>query len=516
MKRLVITATTLFVLVLSVLPQPRPSSASDATSTRTGPSSSTWSEQVEERLQLAVSSIDYPVTPGDIYQLSFREPSGSIVTRQFQVDGLSILDMGVFGKINASNMTFYELKRNIEEMIRKNYTYSTPSLSIVSPGVFRVSVREGTARVQYVTAWGLSRLSEVVASVDMPNASIRDVERISRDGMSEHFDLLKASSAPVEGGDPFVRPGDTIVLHQAVRTIELRGEVQRPGRFELLENEDLKELIDLFGKGFTNKADHERIRVIRSSGGTGRIEIVSFEKAREATMGLADGDIVIVENKTSKLAQVWFVGAVVTRAQERDVVPSAGIQGGGAGSASGAGKFFHTIGEGTMLSDVLQEVRFSILPSADTSSALVKKPRSGSGQVVDLKHLLDGLDLSGDIELVPDTVIFIPELRPTVSVAGAVINPGSFTYFPGAPAEYYISLSGGFNPEQNRGGSFNVYNQYGKKRHGDQGVMPGDNIFVKSNAWGYKMERAIPVLIPIAALVVSTLTLYYEYLDNNP
>ena len=146
--------------------------------------------EAAERLQLAISSIDYPVTPGDIYQLSYRESAGSIVTRQFQVDGISILDLGVFGKVYALNMPFYQLKQNVENLISRNYTYSTPSLSIVAPGVFRVAIRDGSSQVQYITAWGLSRISEIVKKTSVPDYSVRDIERISREGKSERFDLL--------------------------------------------------------------------------------------------------------------------------------------------------------------------------------------------------------------------------------------------------------------------------------------------------------------------------------------
>ena len=503
MKKSVLMAILLSVVASGLSAQGVAPTAPAARSGSSVEAAGSWSDQVEERLQLAISSIEYPVTPGDIYQLSYRESAGSIVTRQFQVDGLSILDLGVFGKMNASNMTFYQLKRNVEELIGRNYTFSTPSLSILSPGVFRVAVREGTARAQYVTGWGLSRLSEIVSKVDMPNSSLRDVERVSRDGMSERFDLLKTRGV---SGDPYVRPGDTIILHKAERTIELRGEVERPGRFELISTEGIQDLMEVFGKGFTKKADLEHIRVVRSAEGGGGIEYVSYKKDSDPSFSLHDGDIVVVPDKTSLHAQIWFEGAVTTPIQESAVVPVAGISADTAQSPEN-GRFSHPIGEGAMLSEVLQEVRSSILPSADLSAALLRRPGLGGFTVIDLRPLMSGADLSKDTKLIPNSTIFIPAIRSTVSVAGAVINPGFMPYFPGAPAEYYISLSGGFNPDQSKSGAFMVYDQYGQKRKSNQPVMPGDSIFVKSNALGYNLERRLPIWISTISVALTALTL---------
>ncbi len=516
MKKYVLAAAMVSVALFCIFPQPR-TPAAPAPGAASGQTVTTrsWSELVEERLQLAISSIEYPVTPGDIYQLTYRESAGTIVTRQFQVDGFSLLDLGVFGKINASNMSFYQLKRNVEELISRNYTYSTPNLSIQSPGVFRVAVREGTSRIQYVTAWGLSRLSEVVSQVNMPNSSIRDIERVSRDGMSERFDLLKVRSTP-GAKDPYVRPGDTVILHQAERTVELRGEVEQPGRYELVGSETLKDLVEVFGEGFTKKADLERLRIIRSSSAGGRVDYVSYPKSLEPGFQLNDGDTVIVESLTAKQSLVWFEGAVTTPIQENDVVPSAGIErpDTAADPTEEHGRFSHPIGEGKKLSTALLEVRLSILPSADLSAALLRKPGSGY-TVVDLRPLLTGSDFSRDVVLTPNTVVFIPARRAVVSVSGAVFEPGFTPYFPGAPAEYYISVRGGFNPEQSKAGAFIVYDQYGQKRRKSDPVQPGDSIFVRSNALGYNLERRLPIWISTISLAVTTVSVILQLQQND-
>lgn len=507
MKQL-LAAALLMAAALGSFPQARQSSPSmGPVPPETPEETSLRSEDAEERLQLAISSLDYPVTPGDIYQLSYRESAGSFVTRRFQVDSNSILDLGVFGKIYAQNMLFNELKANIEELISGNYMYSTPSLSIISPGIFRVAVRDESSQIQYVTAWGLSRISDVVAMAKIPNASIRNIERISRDGESARYDLLKAEQASPEGRDYLVRPGDTLALSRALRTVELRGEVWRPGRFELVGEEGVKELLTAFGGGFTRKADLEQLKIIHYSNSGERVTYLPFHENYESMPRLEDGDILVVGDRTAIRSLIWFEGAVAAPSQGGESSATEGADRAGAVQRGVEnGRFYHYISEGVKLSDVLAEVSPSILPSADLGAALITVPGSAKPTVLDIRPLLSRSNLSSDIVLTQNTRIFIPEYRSRVSVAGAVIVPGFVPYLPGAPASYYVSLCGGFDHERNWLGALAVYDQFGHRRGAKQAIMPGDSIYVDSNRPGYNLQRSLPVLASILTALITAAT----------
>lgn len=523
MKKSCFVYFAIFALAAGLVAQTR---APGATLDRTAPAAQSaaagrtegtgdWNAEAEERLQLAISSIDYPVTPGDIYQLTYRESAGTILQRQFQVDGVSVVDMGVFGRIDAAGMTFFDLKQRVEEMIARNYTYSQPSFSILSPGVFRVAVRDGTSRVYYETAWGLTRLSEIVARVESSGFSLRNVERVSRNGRSERFDLLKAAISEQESADPFVRSGDMVILHSAERIVELRGEVRRPGRFELLDGENFQDLVDIFGGGFSSRADTERLRLHRTSETGEFTEYLNVEKLMNEDAELRDGDIIEIGDKTTRRAFVWFVGAVSAPFEVNALTGAAAAPGTGAaaGAAAGAaerqirnGRFAHDIREGVKLSDVLQDIRPYILSTANLGAALLTQPDNSQSKSMDLQPLLAGTDLSKDIVVPPGSVIFIPELRSTISVSGAVILPGLVAYHPGAPAEYYLGLCGGINPERNTNGDLTVYDSYGKQRSKDDPIMPGDSIFVKNNSFGYNLERTVSIWLPIISMVITLTT----------
>jgi protein involved in polysaccharide export with SLBB domain len=160
----------------------------------------------------------------------------------------------------------------------------------------------------------------------------------------------------------------------------------------------------------------------------------------------------------------------------------------------------------------------SILPTADLGSVLLSKPGLAGSTVIDIRPLLTGLDLSKDTVLAANTTIFIPPLRSSVSVAGAVIVPGFVPYLPGAPASYYVSLCGGFNPEQNDFGALTVYDQFGKRRSKNHPVMPGDSIFVKNNALGYIVSQAVTTYAPIITTLITVVTFGVSLglIDINP
>ena len=514
-------AITVFCLVVAA--------ASLSSQERTAPAAAVQDRaaEAEERAQVAMASLEYPVTPGDVYLLTYRPAGGEIVSRSLVVNGDYSIDFGVFGKIDASNLTFADLKAKAEALVAQSYTRSLPLLTLTSVGVFRVSIRGEVAPVDHPTAWGLTRLSEVVNAVRGPNSSYRIVEVTSKTGDVKRYDLLKARLMGAVEQDPLLKPGDTVALRLAMRIVRLGGEVWQPGSYELAPDEGLRELIESYGGGLTSRADTGRIRVDHATPSGLRSDYISIPQSYESGAALQHGDVVSVGSHSDRRPVVWFEGAVLqSRMTGQGNAPEAAAGPAGAedapGGASAAsmtetarGRVSCQINEGEMLSDALAEVRGSIAPNADLASATLIRQHRAEPVAVDLQALIGGSAPGADLPLVANDRIFIPLLQSTVAVTGAVNNAGAYPYQPGMPAWYYIGLAGGINPERSQKGSFRVMDQRGNRRLPADQIKPGDQIYIPSTSFEYNIMRYSPLITGIATAVVSLITLALTILNLN-
>jgi protein involved in polysaccharide export with SLBB domain len=56
-------------------------------------------------------------------------------------------------------------------------------------------------------------------------------------------------------------------LQRQERLITIKGAVRRPGTYNLAPDENLKDLIEVYGDGFTPRADKTRMELVRYEGG---------------------------------------------------------------------------------------------------------------------------------------------------------------------------------------------------------------------------------------------------------
>ncbi|MBN1836342.1 MAG: SLBB domain-containing protein, partial [Spirochaetales bacterium] len=519
---------------------------------------------VEERLLLAVSSPNYRVTPGDVYRLSFllgNEP----VTNEILVESDYTLNLNIFGKVNAENMTFAALKPVVEKRIADAYPRSLPSLNIVSVGVFQVLMRGEIAQTMYVTAWGLSRLSNVVQDQLGPYSSLREIGIISRDGTLRRYDLFKALHLGIVDQDPYVRPGDVIVVYRRDREVELLGEVYRPGSYQLLKEHGLRELIGIYGRGTTNRADTSRIRLQRYAEPRAQTVYLDFSSGFEPSLELRDGDVVTVPSRPASLPVVFFEGAVLPPPDEATVVLAEAEEVG----VESYNRIAYPFVDGESLLDAYLAVKDSVSASADLSRAYVVREGVTDPIAVNLQRLTFDYRPSEDLALQAFDRVVIPSLRFTVSilgaveragvypyvpnrtysyylslaggippgetaeyisildsedrpraldaviqpedrivvsaslisVAGAVYAPGSYPFVPGRTYRYYVDLAGGIDPERNKNGKITIVDPDGNNLKPDRVITPGDRIFVESNDFTYNFNRYFPVITAGVAFI---------------
>lgn len=448
--------------------------------------------ETADNLQLAISNRQYPVTPGDVYTLTFLL-AGDTVSNVLQVESDYTINMTIFGKLNAAGMTFAQLKPVVEQKIADAYPRSLPALTITSVGVFQVPISGEIPQSRFVTAWGLSRLSELLEDNLGDYSSVRDVEIVSKDGISNRYDLLLALNQGVLSQNPTIRPDDRIIIHRFHREIQIQGEVYKPGTYQLLDRDTVEDVL-VFTGGFTPMANKARIRVDRYTGNNPVSFFVDSDSFEEG-FDFYNGDILTVPSIIRVQPVVYVEGGVINR---EDLLPE------DATVLNEYDRVVIPINRGETVYDVLDSIRDSIAPFADLENGYIL--RGGVPIAVNMQNLLYGY-MSEDVVLEPFDQVIIPIDRPVVYVTGAANFPGAFPYNPNADYIYYVNQAGGVDNLRNTNGKVIITNANGKRKSELDSVSPGDTINVISNDFLYNFNRYFPAIATGLGLITTMITI---------
>ncbi len=266
---------------------------------------------LENSAQLAMTEANYMVTAGDVYQLIFNANGNAInytvivdTTYKIRVANLAVLD--VRGK------TFSSLKKQVEEIVMKNYPFSGVQFVLTQPAVFNVVVQGEVTKTKEVRAWGLSRLSSVLENNLTDYSSTRKIQVTSSDGKTRTYDLFQATRFGKLSQNPYMRPGDVITIGRYDRKVTVNGQVERPGTYELLQGENLKTLISYYGGGLTEFADTTRVTLVRNHGGEEKAGNFSYlsKSDIDSDFALNNGDIISISSLTDLLPSVIVEGII--------------------------------------------------------------------------------------------------------------------------------------------------------------------------------------------------------------
>ncbi len=442
--------------------------------------------------QLALSEPDYRVTPGDVYQVSYAAGE-RLVNYLITVDHSYQVRVSNLGIINVRNMTSLGFKQHVENIVTKNYPLSGVQFALVQPATFTVYITGEVEAAEEVTAWARTRVSHALCQHLTEYSSIRDVVIHSIDGSSKKVDLFKAKREGDLSQDPFLRPGDRLAVNRLLRAVTMKGEVERPGTYQLLEGENLQELVKLYGKGLTPYADSTRLELVRINDQEHRAGTKSFLNDDDIASNtpLLDSDIIVIPKRTELRPVVFVEGAI-------------GIDTGTTIEASSRKAIQFTPGEN--YGPLVRSIAKLITPTSDTANAYIL--RDGALIALDLNPLLYNADYHSEELVKPNDRLVIPFKQYFVSVSGAVLMPGRYPYIPDRPIEYYIGLAGGFDPQKNKNGRVLVQDMLGKTIKPGEQIAPEFNIHAETNAFLYYFKEYAPVITTILSLTTTALTVY--------
>lgn len=451
----------------------------------------------EQRVVFAQNSYEYLIAPGDSFSLTYF--SGiETVSGSYQVDSSLKVFIPEIGSFDCNGISFADLRDEIIASVESGLPYSSPVVRLLSCGVFPVNVIGEVSTNASITGWGGCTLRSTMGNASV-YASSRDVTVISADGSKKHYDLYKSIMSASRDGDPFLRPGDTVVYSKSDRTIVLDGSVYRPGTYQILAGETLGDLIKTYGGGLLPSAGAV-VSILRYQDG----KAVSFVVSAKDALGDDINGSQTVAQELKHLDRVSVAPAnqmAQVVAIEGAVAPN---QSGSDSVSSSAGKLLYSFFPGERVSQLLKAISGAFIPQSDLDGIYLVR---GSGiMALESGKLLNGQE-ADDPELLSGDKLIIPFSQTFVTVNGAVNNPGRVAYVPDKPAAYYIGLCGGYsNTAKNGGGVFKVYDASGS-RLGKGDLIPNGAI-ISVEASNFTQN------IALAASIVS-LTLNLIYIITN-
>ncbi|WP_147613283.1 SLBB domain-containing protein [Treponema pectinovorum] len=446
---------------------------------------------------LAMSAKDYPVTAGDFYRLAFAAGTTPI-DYTISVDSTYQIKIANLATINAAGKTFVELKRQVESIVNRNYPLSGVQFVLITPATFKVSIKGEVIESTEKQAWALSRLSSIIEDELTDYSSIRNIKIIASDGKEKICDLFKAKREGDFLQDPYLRPDDTIVINRISKKVQITGSVERPGIYELNDDENFLALIKTYANGFKIGANKNSIEITRKTADSVIPEerIYLSKDYEQNDFALQNFDKIYVPDRDERRAIVYLEGAISQKKDEKEtnsVIPDE------------TGIVTLTFDEGETYSSFFRKNREIFSKSADFKNCYII--RGDEKIAIDAEDYIYKDKDKDNIKIVSYDKVIVPFRQYFVSVSGAVHSPGRYPYIPDRNVSYYIGLAGGFDTYKNSWDSVVLMDIKGNILKETDKIEPETTIIAKSNSFKFLFSNYAPIITVVLSSITTVISI---------
>jgi len=220
------------------------------------------------------------------------------------------------GEVVVHGSTLAEAEKNIRASLNEVYSNFNMNLTLGPLRSMTVFVFGEVQRPGAYTVSSLTTVFNALYHAGGPNdrGSLRRIRMMRGDRLIEEIDFYDFLLNGRRGNDPRLQPGDVMFVPVVGPRATVRGEVKRPGIYELSDSETLASFFALAG-GLTAEAHLERVMIDRISNPDGRhlldIDYMAVQDGESSDVPLADGDDVTVFSIYEIRSNiVWLEGAV--------------------------------------------------------------------------------------------------------------------------------------------------------------------------------------------------------------
>jgi len=201
---------------------------------------------------------DYKISLRDQFIVILSGSKDSIFNLDVNLDGTILFPE--LGSISVAGLTFQEVKEKLTKLIEQSYIGVTIDISLQNLSAKKITIvgavkTPGTYLVNpFTTITGALAYSGGISEI----GSLRDIKLIRNNTEIFSFDLYDLLIKGDRSNDITIEAGDTLLIRAANQFVEIVGAVKRPAIYEVLEGETFSNLVD-FALGFNQTANKSNI-----------------------------------------------------------------------------------------------------------------------------------------------------------------------------------------------------------------------------------------------------------------
>jgi protein involved in polysaccharide export with SLBB domain len=444
-------------------------------------------------LESIIDPEKYIVGPSDVFSVNIWTSPPLAFYLPATPEGTVIIP--TVGEVRVADLTLLHAKEVMLNAIRKKYIVGNPTVTLVSPRDFIVTI-SGDVKVpgRYMMN-ATERVDRLIQAANAPTqtspvdkltsgvpprgienpgfkadlASKRNIILRRRSGKTVRVDLQQFFAANNKDRNPFLLEGDEVfvpTIDDPAKGIAVYGAVNAPGRFEFVEGDSILDGITL-AYGFTKRSNLDSIELVRFDSTQGLLASIVVKAAQlfpgsPENIPLEPGDRIMARERIDLREdyRVFVDGEVlhpgiypITRNSTRlsDIIREAGGLTEYA-SLKSAELQRKTVAVNDAELDRMVRRKSDITPEDNEYVTVEGDTKIRRDNVsVDFEKLLTNKDESQDVVLQTEDRIYIPSVRKTVYVFGQVNSPGNVPYIEGKKFEYYIACAGGYTDDAQKG-----------------------------------------------------------------
>ncbi|MDR8393405.1 SLBB domain-containing protein [Aliifodinibius sp. S!AR15-10] len=376
---------------------------------------------------------NYQLGPGD--QLIIDIWGAAEQTYELTISPEGTITIANLGPIYVNGLTIERARERIKSSLSRIYSGLQADPDEPTDTQARISL--GNVRSINVTVLGearfpgtytlpsLATVFNALYSAGGPDSTgtYRDIEVIRGDSIAARLDIYDFLVYGDQSDNIRLRDQDIIKIDPYISRVDLQGRTKRTGLFELKEGETIQDLVNFAG-GFASNAYTKRLTIVGNTGTQKRINDVSYPQ--QSDFRLHDGDSL-------------YVGKVLDRFANRVEIQGAVFRPGG-----------YELKDSTTVHSLIQRAE-GVKEDAFMNRGLIYREQPDltiEAVPFSVREVLTNPE-DADISLQRNDIVQISsifDLREdyTISVVGAVQEPGTFPYVENMTLEDVILQADGF------------------------------------------------------------------------